>query len=308
MTAKRLLVTGLIGVMLLPAAMAGSDVPGRIYDIGNIKLHMNCMGSGTPTVVFDAGLGGFSLEWLRIQRQLRDTVRTCAYDRAGYGWSGMGPSPRSTSQITAEFERLLEAADLQPPYILVGHSFGGYNVQYYTKSHPDKVAGVVLIDSSHPEQAERIPEVRIKQARAGRPQMVTYFRDTAIFEQYPADVRETVRRIVGSRKSMITQRRELASFGFSGSEVEFLGDIFPNVPLTVISRGKQEWSEHPLGNARAKEWQKMQQELAGLSPQGRQIQAQNSGHMVHLDQPALVVDVIRRMVNECHRSDHLMNC
>ena len=308
MTAKRLLVTGLFLVALAPAAMAVRDVPGQLYDIGKIKLHMNCLGTGGPTVVFDAGLGGFSLEWLRIQRQLRDTVRTCAYDRAGYGWSEMGPSPRSTSQINDEFERLLEVADLQPPYILVGHSFGGYNVQYYAKSHPDKVAGVVLIDSSHSEQAERIPEVRVKKARRGRPQMVTHFNDTAIFELYPEDIRETVRRIMGSRKSVITQRREQASFGFSGTEVEFLGDAFPNVPLTVITRGRQEWPEHPLGNARAKAWQTMQQELAELSPQGRQIQAQTSGHMVHLDQPGLVAGVIRRMVKQCQYSHQTISC
>lgn len=305
---KRPLVTALFLMALAPPALAARDVPGQIYDIGGTKLHMNCMGTGGPTVVFDAGLGGFSLEWLRIQRQLRDTVQSCAYDRAGYGWSEMGPSPRSTSQINDEFERLLEAAELQPPYILVGHSFGGYNVQYYAKSHPDRVAGVVLIDASHPEQAERIPEVKVRKARAGRPQMVTYFRDTAIFEKYPADVREIVRRIVGSRKSMITQRRELANFGFSGSEVDFLGDTFPAVPLTVISRGQQEWSAHPLGNAREKVWRKMQQELAELSPRGRQIQAENSGHMVHLDQPGLVVDAIQQMVRQCNLSDQRMSC
>lgn len=304
-----LLAAFLLATVTTTQAAGARNIPGQLYDVGNLRLHMTCMGEGGPTVIMDAGLGGFSLEWLSIQRRLANTVQTCAYDRAGYGWSDMGPSPRTTSQINGEFERLLEAAALKPPYILVGHSFGGYNVQYYAKANPDKVAGVVLVDASHPNQAERIPEVRVAREHTnGRPRMVTFFRNPAIFEKYPEDIRDVVMQMISSRKAVITQQRELANFTYSGTEVEFLGDEFPDVPLVVITRGEQQWPDNPLGVSREEQWRKMQAELANLSPQGRHVYAEQSGHMVHLDQPELVADIIRDMVGECDAAPTVKSC
>ncbi|MDZ7736450.1 MAG: alpha/beta hydrolase [Gammaproteobacteria bacterium] len=295
----------LAACLLAPLTMAQAaglqSMPGRLYDIGDIRLHMTCMGEGGPTVILEAGLGGFSLEWLAIQRRLADSVQTCAYDRAGYGWSDTGPSPRTTSQINGEFERLLNAARLPPPYILVGHSFGGYNAQYFAKANPDQVAGIILIDSSHPDQAERIPEVPVREARSGRPHIVTFFNNPEIFDKYPEDVRDRARQVITSRRTVIAQQRELANFTYSGSEVNFLGDNFPDVPLVVITRGQQEWPDNPLGVSREQQWREMQEELAELSPRGRHIYAEHSGHMIHLDQPELVADIIRDMVRRCDR-------
>lgn len=292
----------------LPAQMP--DVPGQLYDIDTMRLHMYCLGptdSARPTVIFDAGLGGFSLEWLQIQRLLEPELHTCAYDRAGYGWSDPGPSPRTTSQINTEFTRLIEVVGLEPPYILVGHSFGGYNVQYYAKSNPDRVAGVVLVDSSHPEQAERIPDVRTReQRRPSRPRIVTHFNDTSVIEKFPADVRQTAMMILSSRKAVIAQQRELASFTYSGDEVDFLGDDFPDVPLVVVTRGQQQWPDNPLGISREKQWRIMQDELADLSINGHQIYAEHSGHMIHLDQPQLIADIILDMVRD--RCDAAASC
>jgi pimeloyl-ACP methyl ester carboxylesterase len=126
--------------------------PGEMVDVGGYSLRINCVGQGSPTVVLDAGTGEISANWALVQREVSDTTRVCAYDRAGMGWSEMGPEPRDARQITGELHALLEGASIEGPYVLVGHSFGGLYMQTYAARYPEEVAGVVLIESSHPEQ------------------------------------------------------------------------------------------------------------------------------------------------------------
>jgi pimeloyl-ACP methyl ester carboxylesterase len=135
--------------------------PGEMVDVGGYSLHINCVGQGSPTVVLDAGSGGFSAQWVRVQREVSDTTRVCAYDRAGMGWSEMGPDPRDAKQITGELHTLLGKAGIEGPYVLVGHSFGGLYMQTYANRYPDEVAGVVLVDSSTElDQFSHQPEAR----------------------------------------------------------------------------------------------------------------------------------------------------
>src|SRR5215210_6539689 len=126
--------------------------------VGGYRLHINCVGQGNPTVVLDAGSGGMSAHWVRVQREVSGTTRVCAYDRAGMGWSEMGPDPRDAKQITSELHTLLKGAGIEGPYVLVGHSFGGMYMQTYAARYPDEVAGVVLVDSStDPDQFSHQP-------------------------------------------------------------------------------------------------------------------------------------------------------
>src|SRR5919199_2908361 len=135
--------------------------PGEMLDVGSYSLHINCVGQGSPTVVLDAGLGEFSAQWVRVQREVSDTTRVCAYDRAGMGWSEMGPDPRDARQITSELHTLLSKAGIEGPYVLVGHSFGGMYMQTYAARYPDEVAGVALVDSStDPDQFSQRSEAR----------------------------------------------------------------------------------------------------------------------------------------------------
>lgn len=140
-----------------PVSDALKNPPGQRLNVGGYKLHINCQGEGRPVVILDAGVGGFSLEWQAVQSSLARQTKVCAYDRAGYGWSDMGPLPRTTARVGQELHTLLHKARLNPPYVLVGHSFGGYSVQYFARTWSDEVAGLVLVDSSHPEQVERLP-------------------------------------------------------------------------------------------------------------------------------------------------------
>ena len=135
--------------------------PGEMVDVGNYSLHINCVGQGSPTVVLDAGSGGFSAQWVRVQREVSDTTRVCAYDRAGMGWSERGPDPRDAKRISSELHTLLGKAGIEGPYVLVGHSYGGLYMQTYAARYPDEVAGVALVDSStEPDQFSQRPETQ----------------------------------------------------------------------------------------------------------------------------------------------------
>ena len=134
--------------------------PGELVDVGGHSLHINCVGEGSPTVILESGLGATSVDWANIQPEVADTTRVCAYDRAGSGWSEPGPGPGDPQQIAGELHTLLGNAGIDGPYVLVGHSFGGLYVRMYAYQYPNEVEGMVLVDSSHPEQSARTAEAQ----------------------------------------------------------------------------------------------------------------------------------------------------
>jgi pimeloyl-ACP methyl ester carboxylesterase len=134
-----------------------NPMPGRVVDVGGYKMHIDCTGQGTPTVILDSGLGDSYISWRKVQPQLAQFARVCSYDRAGLGYSDSSPRPRTSRDIAEELHMLLHNAGIFPPYILVGHSMGGYDVRLYASLYRGEVAGMVLVDSSHPEQQKRFP-------------------------------------------------------------------------------------------------------------------------------------------------------
>ena len=272
--------------------------PGMLYRVDNHRMHMNCTGSGSPSVILDAGLGGFSLEWMFVQESLSAQTRVCAYDRAGYGWSEPGPSPRATDQIVEELYDLLTAAGIPSPYVLVGHSFGGYNVLYFAKVHPQLTAGIVLVDASHPEQAERLAD-KSEPVTASDPDtgsLVTTFQPEHMLSHYPEKLRELAIVLMSTRKAIETEQREFVNFRYSGALVQQSGRL-PDVPLVVVTRGQREWPDTPRGHALEQTWQAMQRDLVGLLPDARQMIADKSGHLIHLEQPEIVVTAIRSVLD-----------
>ena len=137
------------------------DPPGRLIDIGGYRLHLKSQGTGSPAAVLDSGLVGNSIIWTNTLSALGKQTQACAFDRAGYAWSEPAPPdvPRTSLQIVEELRTLLTEAGVQPPYILLGHSFGAINMLVYAYQHPNEVAGMVLVDPSHPEMFERMPGV-----------------------------------------------------------------------------------------------------------------------------------------------------
>src|SRR4029077_7273056 len=135
------------------------------------KLHLNCQGSGRPTVVVENGLGDFSFDWVLVAARVSRFTRICTYDRAGYAWSDPGPKPRSFAQLNLELRDALAGLGERPPFVLVGHSFGGPVVRSFAGAYPDRVAGMVLVDSVFEDQ--RVPiqgkAVRLRDGATGKP-------------------------------------------------------------------------------------------------------------------------------------------
>ena len=142
----------------LPTDDVHNAAPGQLYNVAGHRLHLDCHGHGSPTVVLSNGLGGTSARWARITGPIAATTRVCAYDRAGQGWSDDAASPRDGVQSAKELHTLLAKAGEHGPYVLVGHSTGGTHAMTYAARYPDQVAGLVLLDSSSPQQFTQMPD------------------------------------------------------------------------------------------------------------------------------------------------------
>jgi pimeloyl-ACP methyl ester carboxylesterase len=136
--------------------------PGKLVDIGGRRIHMVVMGedTGRPTVVLEAGMATFSSNFYRVQQELAATTRVVAYDRAGLGWSDPPPAPQDAYESARDLHAALQSAGIPGPYVVAGHSYGGLVVRAFTDLYPDEVAGMVLIDASHPDQWANIPMSR----------------------------------------------------------------------------------------------------------------------------------------------------
>jgi pimeloyl-ACP methyl ester carboxylesterase len=126
-------------------------MPGRLVDVGGFRLHLHCAGSGAPAVVMDAALAGSSISGSLIQPDVARLTRACSYDRAGFGWSDAGPMPRTAGRVADELRVLLDRGGVAPPFVLVGHSFGGLVMRIFAARYRGEVSGLVLVDPAHPE-------------------------------------------------------------------------------------------------------------------------------------------------------------
>jgi pimeloyl-ACP methyl ester carboxylesterase len=237
--------------------------PGEMVDVNGHLLHINCIGEGSPTVILEAANLGMSAHWVRVQQQLAQTTRVCSYDRAGLGWSERGPEPRDARQVSSELHTLLKSAGTEGPYVLVGHSYGGLYARMYAARYSGEVAGVALVDSSHPEQFTRSPEGRAmyEQTRrmGGVLPLLTRLGVIRLTNFYPAhpdlplQQREQIAAFNSSTQQVATTVEEFSATPETSAQVRSMGSL-GDKPLAVISAGTQ-----------SPDWLEMQEELAALS-------------------------------------------
>jgi len=256
---------------------------GRMVDIGGRRLAVVSAGSGTPTVILETGLGAESAEWAVVQKDVAAIAQVLRYDRAGRGASDpvLAPVPRTADEILDDLRALLRRAEIEPPYVLVGHSFGGLLMRLFAHHHPGDVAGLVLVDSMHEDQFDILGPM-LPPPAAGEPTELTRFRQ---FWQGgwrdPAATPEGIDFV-----KTIEQARAVRSLG--------------NIPVHIIIAGtflNQSMIDDNWRSVLQGRWQELQMDFLRLSPRATNSFALKSGHFVQRDMPHAVSDSIRAIVS-----------
>ncbi len=291
--------------------------PGELVMVNGSRMHIRCEGSGSPVVVMEAGSTDISLSWAPVQHNISAFTRVCAYDRLGYGWSDPLTGPVTARDVTGRLHALLSAANITPPYILVGHSLGGEYVRYYAHQYPGEVAGMVLVDPGSEWQMVRTGENFTRQQKAAIADAVSGIQATgskaadgtlaANLSLVPVDPRlppyefRAYGALLATRPYFWEARAveaESAFAMFDEMRQENVTYTSP-APLIVISSGRDMgFAEDPAENRHANEvFRTLQQEMAAESPAGVYLVAPDTSHYVQLDRPDIVIGAIRSVVN-----------
>lgn len=284
-----------------------NPMPGKLVDVAGKKMHIDCEGEGSPAVVLESGLGDTYISWMKVQPQIAKFTRVCSYDRAGLGYSDSSSEPRTSKVVAQELHALLQAAGVTSPYLLVGHSMGGFDVRLYASLYRDQVAGMVLVDASHPDQENRLPpELKNLEGSGLREEEFLEYtmpfglpRLIGLCEDDPGERAaecnfHTAREIVAELKAVDESSAQTAA-------TPLLGDM----PLVVLSHDPEKpSSEFPPDLAKPvnEAWEKMQEEMAHLSTRGTQTIVKNSAHYIQIDQPAAVIDAVHAIVEQVRQS------
>jgi pimeloyl-ACP methyl ester carboxylesterase len=271
-------------------------------------MHIYCTGKsrGAPTVVMDSGLGGGLLDWQTVQPKVAEFARVCSYDRSGLGWSESGQKPRTSQQIVKELHALLENAGVGGPYVLVGHSFGGANVQLYASEYPEEVAGMVLVDSA---LDVRVLDEDLRDATANAtpsPLTVKVLAPLGILRLIASEVDSLPRQLAQERSAIYTGTRHLYAFSDESATINesiaTATDAAPSLgdkPLIVLIAGARQYPGFTKEQAKRadKQINEFEASRQDLSENSKLVVAKNSAHYIQWDRPRLVVDAIRQVVD-----------
>ncbi len=286
--------------------------PGKLFDVGGYHLHLYTVGEANPTIIIEHSLGG--IEGYFLVEKMAKFGRVCIYDRAGCGWSEHSPHPRNSNQMVEELDTLLTQAKINPPYILVGNSFGSYNVRLYAHRFPEKVIGMVFTDGLHETGMLKMP-IQLQALKlffisgfimstfGSILGIIQLFRKLGIFELIKPELREFsqesrnyVKRSFCRSKHWITMCREMLNLDHSGNQVT-IANQFGSMPIVSIKANSffkpSLWSFLiPLKSANQLREQ-MHKDISNLSTNFVQLQANKSGHFVWIDEPDIIVDAVK---------------
>lgn len=294
--------------------------PGQLIDVGGHQLHLSCTGKGSPTVILEAMGPGWSPSWTLVQPEIAKITRVCSYDRAGFGWSDSGPLPRTGQRMAEELHQLLTRGGISGPYILVGHSLGGFIMRLFREAYQNEVVGIVLVDAGHERQFEQdefrkfvapgtimFPIIRAMTAIGLTRFLFTFDAIPPLFSIQERSVATETHSLLRmgwmQTRYFKTMTDEGAALEDTCSQVRRAGSL-GDLPLLILTAtGPTWWPDMPpdIDQAKFREmWLKLQADLTKLSTNSRQLFADHSSHFMNFDQPALIVDAIRQMVESTH--------
>jgi len=308
--------------------------PGRLIDLGGWRLHLNCSGRAAPSrpaVILEAGAGDFSVDWSLVQPLVAPFARVCSYDRAGAGWSDLGPRPRTMRQQVWELHAELEKAGEKPPFVLVGHSNGGWLVRLFAETYPADVSGLVLVDAGAEDPLRVLADGKVTHAsELAKGQQIPAvktsgpLRESDLPPRIVSLIQASIRGMAGHfndppRDKLPPEARRMREWSLSqikhpaSNDNPFEADelaamlaerkkkqhVLGDLPLIVISRGLPE-EKGPQAAQREEAHRKDQAALLTLSSAGKPIVAAKSGHHVPLDEPGVVASAIREIVRVRH--------
>lgn len=291
-----------------------------LVEAGGHKLHMDIQGKGSPTVIFENGSGDFSFIWSQVQPEIAKLTKTVSYDRAGYGCSEQGPLPRTSRQICWELHTALKNAGVQPPYILVGQSFGGFIARAFARYYSGEVAGMILAEAVQEDQKIFMGSdtpMRIRQFAKGRiaPEIQTSFiplPDTVtrsstmpgeidpLFKRFPENIQRRQmwaqsqpHYIPAVQAEMDWSPEDVSNLYQHRNEKEYL---LGNMPLIVMTRGKGGFEGRKDSLQLEKDRLASQEQLVHLSSNSKQIIDMHSGHNIHVEDPGAVIEAIEEVL------------
>lgn len=302
---------------------------GKMVDLGGHRLHVNCAGKGSPTVVFENGFDEFSFDWILVQSKVAEFTRACSYDRPGYAWSDPGPKPRTFAQINLELRDALSMLGERGPYVLVGHSFGGPAVRNFAILYPGDVIGIVFVDGVSEDsrfsmwkkavlmrsgaQGKVVPPPHEAMLPTDKPQLPSPADPSKAepieppFDRLPPDIQNlhlwahSQLALGDAEEGERTWSPEYFQRWHDAPQSARLGSI----PLIVLSREKGGYDDSLdiPGVLLEAERRQLQEHLAALSTRGKQTYVA-SGHNMQLEAPAAVVQAIRDVIAGSRNSSH----
>jgi pimeloyl-ACP methyl ester carboxylesterase len=282
--------------------------PGSLVEVDGHLMHLDCEGAGTPAVLLEAGqdVRG-SLSWYPVKRELTALTRVCAYDRAGILWSEPGPGPRTSRVIARELAALLEEAGEEGPFVLVGHSMGGVHMRAFADLDRSRVAGLVFVDASHPDQDEHLPAEVMRSPPLLVRTVVKFLNGVGLFRFVDlgpdTSMPDSIDAIL-ARFRPSSNIGSWAEFESSSESREFVrgGPGFGDLPLVVLtSTTKPSFVGQDLFDRTHAAWIALHEELADLSTEGVHRIVPGASHYIQEDRPDVVIEAISDVVSAVRR-------